>query len=99
VRHGRDEPRDARLCYDREASTGVRLTKKERHQEQDLQIDWERQTVSRSRERSEHRPNALRDRSGLRELAHRSNGGFEVPLFWHPATDERTVEVALSVID
>ena len=35
----------------------------------------------------------------LRELAHRSNGGLEVALFWHPATDERTVEVALSVLD
>jgi hypothetical protein len=36
---------------------------------------------------------------GLRELAYRSNGGLEVALFWHTARDERTVEVALSVLD
>jgi hypothetical protein len=36
---------------------------------------------------------------GMRELAHRSHGGLEVALFWHPARDEHTVEVALSVLD
>jgi hypothetical protein len=36
---------------------------------------------------------------GPRELAHRSNGGLEVALFWHPARDERTVKVAVSVLD
>jgi hypothetical protein len=27
----------------------------------------------------------------MRELAHRSNDGLDVTLFWHPATDELTV--------
>jgi hypothetical protein len=31
--------------------------------------------------------------------AESGNGGLEAPLFWHPARDERTVEVALSVFD
>jgi hypothetical protein len=35
----------------------------------------------------------------LRELADRSNGGLEVAPLWHPARDEHTVEVALSVLD
>ena len=36
---------------------------------------------------------------GLTELGHRSNGDLELALFWHPARDERTVQVALSVLD
>jgi hypothetical protein len=36
---------------------------------------------------------------GLKELAHHSDGGLEVALFWHPTRDERTAEVALSVLD
>jgi hypothetical protein len=27
----------------------------------------------------------------MRELAHRSNDGLDVTLFWHPATDELTI--------
>jgi hypothetical protein len=27
----------------------------------------------------------------MRELAHRSNGGIDVTLFWHPDTEELTV--------
>ena len=36
---------------------------------------------------------------GLTQVAHRPNGGLDLALFWHPARDERTVEVVLSVPD
>jgi hypothetical protein len=36
-------------------------------------------------------PTLLEPDSGPRELAHRSDGGLEVTLLWHPARDELTV--------
>jgi hypothetical protein len=36
-------------------------------------------------------PMLLEPDSESRELAHRSNGGLEVTLLWHPARDELTV--------
>jgi len=34
------------------------------------------------------RPNKIRS---MRELAHRSTGGIDVTLFWHPRTEELTI--------
>ena len=34
---------------------------------------------------------SVRQIRSMRELAHRSNDGLDVTLFWHPATDELTI--------
>jgi hypothetical protein len=45
----------------------------------------------RNKVRSARGPDTLAGASERRELSHRSSGGIDVTLYWHPTLDELTV--------